>query len=93
MENRFSQFKQLSSWDADMLNDAYQAVTCTGNWDNMKNFNGESFMFSREPWVSNIMTAMHHRDQHSGASFGLVLRTMEYIAKHGWDSYADRFKN
>lgn len=93
MENRFSQFKKLSSWEADMLNDAYQAITVTGNWDNMKNFAGESFMFSREPWISNIMTSMQHRDQHSGGSFGFTMRTMEYIAKHGWDSYANRFKN
>ena len=89
-ENRFSELPGLTEWDADMFNDAYQAVSTTGNWDNMKNFKGESFMFSQEPWISNVMTAMHHRDQHSGASFGFTMRTMEYIAKNGWDSYVAR---
>jgi hypothetical protein len=89
MENRFSQFKRLSEWEANLLNDAYQAVTVTGNWDSMKNFVGESFMFSSEPWISNVMSAMQHRDQHSGASFGWTMRQMETIAKRGWDEYAD----
>ena len=91
-DNRFSKLPGLSQWDADMLNDAYEAITATNNWDNVKNFNGESFMFSSEPWVSNIMSAMHYRDQHSGASFGMTLRSMEFIAKHGWDAYASGFK-
>ncbi len=87
-ENRFLQFKQLSPWEADMLNDAYQAITVTGSWDKIKTFKGESFMFSSEPWLSNVMTAMHLRDSHSGASFGLTMRAMEHIAKYGWDKYA-----
>lgn len=90
--NRFSELPGMSETDAYMLNDAYQAITVSGNWDNMKYFNGQSFMFSQEPWISNVMTSMHYRDQHSGASFGITMRAMEYIAKHGWDSYAAEFK-
>ena len=29
---------------------------------------------------------------HSGASYGLSMRTFEYIAKHGWDKYVITFK-
>ncbi len=72
-----------------MLNDAYQAVTVTGSWDLLKNFSGESFMFSRDPFVANIMNAMALRDLHSGASFGMTMRVMESIAKHGWDAYRE----
>jgi hypothetical protein len=85
--NRFSELPNMSATDADMLNDAYQAITVTGSWDAMKNFSGESFMFSRDPFVANIMNAMAWRDQHSGASFGCTLRIMEFIAKNGWDAY------
>ena len=93
MENRFSQFKRFDEWDAEMLNDAFNAITVTESWGHMKNFNGESFMFASKPWITNILTAMHHRDRHSGASFGWTMRHMECIAKEGWDIYAGRFKN
>ena len=85
--NRFSEIQGLDKWDAEMLNDAYGAITTTQSWDKMKNFNGESFMFSSEPWISNVMAAMHQRDNHSGASFGWTMRQMESIAKRGWEEH------
>ena len=88
--NRFSELPGLDRIDAEMLYDAYQAITVTGSWDAMKNFNGDSFMFSREPFIANIMNAMEWRDRHSGASFGCTLRIMEFIAKHGWDAYVEQ---
>lgn len=92
MANRFSEFKHLSQWEADLLNDAYQAISATGNWNNMKYFAGKSFVFSMEPWVTNVMNAMQYRDSHSGTSFGLTMRAMECIAKEGWDAYAASMK-
>jgi hypothetical protein len=96
--NRFSELPGLDYIDADMLYDAYEAITVTGSWGAMKNFNGESFMFYsgksetsnfplNEPFIANIMNAMEWRDRHSGASFGCTLRVMEFIAKNGWDAY------
>ena len=85
--NRFSELPGMDHIDADMLNDAYEAITVTSSWPSMKNFSGESFMFSRDPFVANIMNAMAWRDRHSGASFGCTLRVMEFIAKNGWDAY------
>ena len=91
--NRFSELPKMSASDAEMLNDAYQAITVTGSWPSMKAFSGESFMFSREPFIANIMNAMAWRDQHSGASFGCTMRVMEFIAKNGWEAYvAERSK-
>jgi hypothetical protein len=29
---------------------------------------------------------------HSSASFGMSMRTFEYIAKHGWESYVNSKK-
>ena len=70
-----------------MLNDAYQAISVTGNWDNMKYFMGKSFALNSEPWIVNVATAMQYRDSHSGTSFGLTMRAMEKIAKEGWEAY------
>ena len=86
MANRFSQLG-LSEWETDLLNDAYQAISVTGNWDSMKYFSGKSFAFNSEPWIVNVATAMQYRDSHSGTSFGLTMRAMEKIAKIGWCGY------
>ena len=86
MANRFSELG-LSEWESDILNDAYQAISVTGNWNNMKHFMGDSFVFDLVPWLVNVATAMQYRDSHSGTSFGLTMRIMEKIAKEGWEAY------
>jgi hypothetical protein len=73
--------------DVKFLSDAYNAITEAECWEHMKNFNDESFMFSRAPFLSKIYVHMKMLDQHSGASFGCFMRQMEYIAKKGWDEY------
>jgi hypothetical protein len=70
-----------------MLQDAHRACTRAGAWDWLKTFNEESFMFSSHPLISTITEKMEYKG-HSGASFGWTMRNMEYIAKHGWDSFA-----
>ena len=72
-----------------MLEDAFQAVTAADAWELLKlpSVPGEGgFMFSSHPAVLRISDCMKF-DGHSGGSFSLTLRQMEYIAKHGWDSY------
>lgn len=32
-----------------------------------------------------------HGDIHSGASFGLIIRTLQMIAKYGWSTYVDYY--
>lgn len=73
--------------DVNFLLDAYNAITEAECWEHMKNFNDESFMFSRAPFLNKIHTHMKMLDQHSGASFGSIMRQMEYIAKKGWTEY------
>ena len=72
---------------SDMLQDMNNACTKAGAWDWIKTFNEESFMFSSHPMIGEISKHMKY-DGHSGASFGWCMRSMEYIAKHGWDSFA-----
>jgi hypothetical protein len=73
--------------DVKYLSDAYNAITEAECWEHMKNFNDESFMFSQAPFLNKIQSHMKMLDNHSGASFGCIMRQMEYIAKKGWEQY------
>jgi hypothetical protein len=45
-------------------------------------------MFSDHPILSEISRAVERcKHGHSGASWGMTMRTMECIAKRGWDDY------
>ena len=45
-------------------------------------------MFSEHPMLTNIGdTAESMGHGHSGASWAMTMRTMEHIAKGGWDDY------
>lgn len=75
-----------------MLSNAYHAVSQANAWDWLKNFNGESFMFSRDPMVGTITKNMGTLgyNGHSGASFGWTMRQMEFLAKYGKDQFLNR---
>ena len=75
--------------DSAMLQDAHRACTRAGAWSWLETFNEESFMFSNHPLISTITDKMEYKG-HSGASFGMTMRVMEHIAKHGWDSLASK---
>lgn len=82
----------LDKFTTQMLTDAYKTVTDLNLWQWLKHSSvpGEKgFVFSDSPQVELISKNLKF-DQHSGASFGLTLRTMEYIAKYGWDAYAKK---
>tara|TARA_R110002072_G_scaffold280876_1_gene443313 strand:+ start:6280 stop:6573 length:294 start_codon:yes stop_codon:yes gene_type:complete len=62
-----------------------------GGWEFLKTFEphkNKGFMFSDHPILSNISRAVEKCNHgHSGASWGMTMRTMECIAKNGWDDY------
>ena len=75
-------------YDAKLLRDAYDAITACDMWDWMKEHNphwGEGHMFSSHPNLVIIQSAMKYKTYHSGYSWGWTMRTMESIAKLGWD--------
>ena len=79
----------LSDWDCEMLEDAYKAVTTANRWDFLRREDvpgPNGFMFSSWPQMKDIEVFMEYGG-HSGASFGMTMRTMEFIAKHGWGQY------
>jgi len=75
-----------------MMKDAYDAVTEAEAWEEMKGDPGDGgFMYSSAPHVKRISAKMKF-DGHSGASFGLTLRVMQYIAREGWGKYYAQVK-
>lgn len=72
-----------------MLKNAHQAITNAEAWDWMRNFNGQSFMFSNDAMIGKIsknMVSLGY-DNHSGNSYGWTMRCMEYLAKNGKDAF------
>jgi hypothetical protein len=72
-----------------MLEDAFQAVSKAEAWTLLKepSMPGEGgFMFGKHPAIEAISSSMKY-EGHSGASYAMTMRQMEFIAKNGWESY------
>jgi hypothetical protein len=71
-----------------MFENAYQAISLTEMWDYMKK-DRESFMFSSDKEIEIISKKMEDLgyDGHSGSSFGLTMRHMQFIALHGLEEH------
>ncbi len=85
----------LSDADREMLGTAFQAVSSvTGGWDFLRTYDPGhgGFMFSTPPpkmeEIQNAVLAVY--GGHSGASYGMTMRNIEFIAKQGWDTYVQR---
>ncbi len=75
--------------DAPMLKNMYDAISRLNLWDWLSHFTpeaGKGFMFSSNPEITAIGQAIE-ADGHSGASFAICMRQMEFIAKQGWIEY------
>lgn len=81
----------LASYEVTMLADAYQAVTkVEGGWEYLARPDvpkGGSFMFGPETPILNAINNAMTFQGHSGATYGMTMRQIEFIAKHGWDAY------
>jgi hypothetical protein len=71
-----------------MLENAYNAISLTEMWDYMKK-DRVSFMFSSDKEIEVISKKMEELgyDGHSGASFGMTMRNMQFIALHGLEEH------
>jgi hypothetical protein len=82
MQNFPSHYSKL---ERELLTDAHQAITECDLWDWMKTYTPDKgFVFSSHPNLDRINAAMKYTG-HSGTSYGWTMRTMENIAKLGWD--------
>ena len=66
----------------------YNSITQLNLWDFMKQDppSNTGYLFWNVPEVKSISNAVYS-DGHSGSSFALCMRTMQYIAKYGWEKY------
>ena len=67
-----------------MLENAYQAISLTEMWDYIKK-DTESFMLCNDKELKVISDKMIELgyDGHTGASFGITMRNMQFIALNG----------
>jgi hypothetical protein len=88
-EGDFSFFNDILNRNA--YKDAYDAITATDSWALMREHRGAGgFMFPTDPDRLNIVhDKMKLLDSHSGASYAIMMRCMQFIATHGWDKYID----
>ncbi len=78
-----------SVFEATMLQDADDAITSCGLWEWLRDYNpeeGKGFAFSTDPNLDRISNAMKYQG-HSGSSWAWTMRTMQQVARIGWDKY------
>jgi len=78
-----------------MYTTAFDAITQLELWSFIRDFQGESFMFSSAPEIMRIYKKIEELGYggHSGGSFGCVMRAMEYIGKNGLDKFQEKWEN
>jgi hypothetical protein len=77
----------------EMLEDGYTTISNLELWDWMKSYTpdeGKGFMFSSHENITKMGSAM--KTGHSGSSFGWTMRSLESIAKNGWESFVESWK-
>lgn len=76
--------KMMDPVTADMLT----AVIDLGLWETVRDFTGKSFMYHAPKDLDKLDThPLVAKYGHSGASFGMCLRNVQFIAKNGVDAY------
>lgn len=85
-------FEYCSRHEQTMLQNAFQAINLTENWDFVEK-PIESFQWSDDPriWViTKKMSELGYND-HSGFSFGWTMRQMQYLAQNGVEEHKKLF--
>ena len=86
-------FNFVPEYERIMYETAFNAITQLELWTYMQNFKGESFMLSLDEEVKCIYSKIENLGYcgHSGASFGFIMRNMEYISKNGLDKFQQEY--
>lgn len=86
-------FEFIPTCDRIMYETAFNAITQLEMWNYMKNFDARSFMFSNDEEIERIYNKIEELGYsgHSGTSFGIIMRKMEYIAKHGLENFEKEY--
>jgi hypothetical protein len=77
----------------DFLKSAHKAISICELWNWIRIYEpppNSGFMLSIKPELNRLKQQMWKdpiNDFHSASSFGLIMRDMEYIAKHGYENF------
>jgi hypothetical protein len=76
----------------EMFTNAWKAITCTNNWDFIAQ-EMECFALSKDPRIYDITDKMEELGYkgHSGTSFGLTMRSMQYLVIYGEEEFKKMF--
>jgi hypothetical protein len=88
-------FQMFGIWHARAYTDAWKAVDATpGGWQFLKEYytSDEDSNFWNHPTLLLIKKSMKMLDQHSQASFMDTIDMLQYIAKHSWEAYIEKYK-
>ena len=92
-DGKFLYVKDL--WSRSMLQNAFAAIKMSEGWDYVKGGPGDTgFMFSSHPMNNKIMTNMEICEPyvgHSGASYGCIMREMQFLATYGITEHKKRY--
>ena len=81
----------------DLLKSAHNAISLCELWNWMRNYEpppNKGFMWSKTPELDRINQQLWKDPinmNHSGSSYGFVMREMEYIAKNGYNTYKNTY--
>ena len=76
----------------ELLQSAHKAITNCEMWDWIRHNKIGSFMYDNGTEMKIIRTQMEKdpiNRNHSGSSYGWIMREIEYIAKYGYSKYED----
>ena len=77
----------------EFLKSAHRAISLCELWDWMRIYippPNTGFMYSKSPELDRLKQQMRKDDinqNHSGSSYGFIMREMEHIAKNGYENY------
>ena len=83
----------------ELLKSAYKAISICELWNWMRIYEpspDKGFMSSKSLELDRLNQQMWKdpiNNSHSGSSYGLIMREMEYIAKNGYNKYKNRYSN
>jgi hypothetical protein len=94
MATSLNTFDFIPASQRSMYTTAFDAITQLELWNFVREFNGESFMFSLAPEIKRISDRISQLGYggHSGASFGCTMQAMKYIANNGLDMFQEAYQ-
>lgn len=90
-------FLYANNSDREFLSSAYKAISICELWDWIQfDPNRRSFMLDSSNESKILQTQMFKdpiNGYHSGSSYGIIMRQMEYLAVYGEESFKKRYCN